>query len=144
VKKYLPLPKRYKKESPAECQEMYFRRTDIDCKYYVGYLNLQAFAVQYRDPTKPFWNVEKEYWQDFLKRNSQPLTYKDFGITKKEVMENPKKIFERGIKFNLLIKICCLKTKLISQLETIMIFLFGKSRAWKIGKFIWYLFKGKI
>jgi len=141
VKKYLPLPKRYEKEGPAECQEMYFRRTDIDCKYHIGYLNLQAFAIQYKDPTKPFWNVEKEYWQSFLEKNSKPFTYKDFGISREEAIKNSQQILKKP-EFSLRRKICCIKASLIPKLEEFTIFLFGKSRAKKIAKYFWRLFGG--
>ncbi|MEE9166838.1 MAG: hypothetical protein V3U24_05170 [Candidatus Neomarinimicrobiota bacterium] len=73
VQRYLPLPKEYEHRSPAQCLETYFWTTDIDYKFYTGYLNLQAFAIAFEDPKRPLQNYSREYWQHFLMRNSQPM-----------------------------------------------------------------------
>jgi hypothetical protein len=141
IKKYLPLPKRYKKEGPAECQEMYFRRTDIDCKYRIGYINLQSFVISYKDLTKPLGNMEKEYWPTFLEKNGKPFIYKDFGIDKEEVIKNSEKISKESV-FSLDCITCRLRAFLTPRFEELAIFLFGKSGARKTAKFFWRLFKG--
>lgn len=142
IKKYLPLPKRYKKEGPAECQEMYFRRTDIDCENYLAYLNLQSFTVSYKDATKPLANMEKEYWQSFIKRNSQPFTREDFGISLEEAKENYQKIL-KAKKLSLGAFFCRMKSFLMPRLEELAILFFGKSLARKIAKKFWFLLKGQ-
>jgi hypothetical protein len=78
IKKYLPLPKRYKDKEPAQCKEVYFwRHTDIDAKYYVGWLNLQVFIVHYGDPRSSQNDVQKKYWESFIKNNSVPIVCKN-------------------------------------------------------------------
>jgi len=74
IKKYLPLPKKYKDKEPAQCKEVYFwRHTDIDAKYYVGWLNLQVFIVHFGEPRSPQNDIQEKYWKLFIKNNSVPV-----------------------------------------------------------------------
>jgi hypothetical protein len=141
VKQYMPLPKRYKKEGPAECQEMYFRRTSIDCRNFVAYFNLQAFTVSYKDFTKPLGNIEKEYWEEFTKRNSVPFTYKNFNFSREEAEKNGW-IMGREGKMSPSMLFCLLKSYFFPRFEELAIAFFGKDRAKKIRKKLWYFFRG--
>ncbi|XOA42580.1 MAG: glycosyltransferase family 2 protein [Candidatus Nealsonbacteria bacterium] len=132
IKKYLPLPGRYIDEETAECAEGYFLKTDIDCKYYSGYLNLQAFAVQYKDPERPLWNVEKEYWKAYLQQNSMPVFYYKIKDTQ---LINISKDIPRRIQFFVLCRYCCLKSFLRWRFENLAIFLLGKPRAKCLHRF---------
>jgi len=132
VKKYLPLPKRYKDESPAECLEGYFLKTCIDCFHYTGYLNLQAFMLGYKDPERPLQNIEREYWDIFLENNSQPITHKDLDV---KIWSNSEGFFQRA-KIFFISCICCLRSFLRWEIENLLIFLIGKKKARKIKKII--------
>jgi len=132
IKKYLPLPKRYIDEETAECAEGYFLKTNIDCKYYSGYLNLQAFAIQYKDPERPLWNVEKEYWKAYLQRNSVPVFRNNIKDARSiNIFES---ILKR-VQFFILCRYCCLKSFLGWQFENLAIFLLGKPRAKCLHRF---------
>jgi hypothetical protein len=125
IKKYLPLPKRYSDESPAECQEGYFQKTDIDCKYYGGYLNLQDFAVLYKDLRRPHEVIERDYWESFLERNSVPITHQK--IKHSNLIKNSNDI-KKGIQFLLRCGYCCLETVLRWQLRNLAWVFLGKVR----------------
>jgi len=78
IKRYLPLPKRYQDKGPAYCKEVYFwRDTDIDAKYYVGWLNLQVFIVHFGDPASPQNDIQEKYWGDFIDNNCIPVICKN-------------------------------------------------------------------
>jgi len=77
VQKYLPLPESYRSRPAAYCQEYYFWTTDVDFKSYTGYLNLQAFAIQFGDRKRLLWNYSREYWKHFRERNSRPVTVRE-------------------------------------------------------------------
>jgi len=78
IKRYLPLPKGYQNKGPAECKEVYFwRHTDIDARYYVGWLNLQVFIVHFGDPRSPQNDIQEKYWKQFIKNNSVPVVCKN-------------------------------------------------------------------
>jgi len=74
MKKYLPIPEKYKYLEAPYCLETYFRdETNIDYKFYKGYLNLQAFVVVFGEVKRLAQNIHKEYWQAYRERNSQSI-----------------------------------------------------------------------
>lgn len=85
VRRYFPLPETYRNRPAAVVLEVYFWNTDIDFKFYTGYLNLQAFAVGFGDPKRGLFEVQREYWGDFLGRNSQPVVQNTAGARKLEI-----------------------------------------------------------
>lgn len=82
VKRYLPLPAKYGRLSPADCKETYFWTTDVDSKYSSGYLNLQVFCVPFGDRKKWSHDVEAKYWEIFRQNNSQSITQEKRGVGK--------------------------------------------------------------
>jgi hypothetical protein len=71
VQRQLPLPPSLRAADAATCHEAYFLATGFDERRLIGYLNLQAFAVQTSDPRRPLWNYTE--LEAFAARNSVPV-----------------------------------------------------------------------